>query len=406
MMDGSKSADIPAPEAGDNSPPSHVYLVDGSGFIFRAFHALPPMTRDDGTPVNAVYGFCNMLMKLIDSTDADRIAIIFDAARATFRNDIYEAYKANRDEPPEELRPQFEIVREATRAFGMPAIQLEGFEADDLIATFARQGVEAGAEVTIVSSDKDLMQLVTDKVSMMDPMKMIDIGPDQVMEKFGVPPNKVVDVQALAGDSVDNVPGVPGIGVKTAALLINEYGDLETLLARAEEIKQPKRRQNLIEFADQARISRRLVELDAAAPVTETIDDFRVKAPDPETLLGFLKGQTFRSILAKVEARLADDGRIETPAPAETPTAEKNYALVQSLDALEAWVREAVTQGYVAVDTETTSLDAQRAKLVGVSLATAPGRACYIPLAHRAPGPKGELDLGDTAKDAPKQIPM
>lgn len=406
MMDGSKSADIPAPEAGDNSPPSHVYLVDGSGFIFRAFHALPPMTRDDGTPVNAVYGFCNMLMKLIDSTDADRIAIIFDAARATFRNDIYEAYKANRDEPPEELRPQFEIVREATRAFGMPAIQLEGFEADDLIATFARQGVEAGADVTIVSSDKDLMQLVTDKVSMMDPMKMIDIGPDQVMEKFGVPPNKVVDVQALAGDSVDNVPGVPGIGVKTAALLINEYGDLETLLARAEEIKQPKRRQNLIEFADQARISRRLVELDAAAPVTETIDDFRVKAPDPETLLGFLKGQTFRSILAKVEARLADDGRIETPAPAETPTAEKNYALVQSLDALEAWVREAVTQGYVAVDTETTSLDAQRAKLVGVSLATAPGRACYIPLAHRAPGPKGELDLGDTAKDAPKQIPM
>ncbi len=406
MMDGSKGAVVVAPEAVDNSPPSHVYLVDGSGFIFRAFHALPPMTRDDGTPINAVYGFCNMLMKLIDSTDADRIAIIFDAARATFRNDIYEAYKANREEPPEELRPQFEIVREAARAFGLPAIQLEGFEADDLIATFARQGIEAGADVTIVSSDKDLMQLVTDKVSMMDPMKMIDIGPDQVMEKFGVPPNKVVDVQALAGDSVDNVPGVPGIGVKTAALLINEYGDLETLLMRAEEIKQPKRRQNLIEFADQARISRRLVELDAAAPVTETIDDFRVKAPDPETLLGFLKDQTFRSILAKVEARLADDGRIETPAPIETPTAEKDYALIQSLGALEAWVREATTQGYVAVDTETTSLDAQRAKLVGVSLATAPGRACYIPLAHRAPGPIGELDLGDTTKDTPKQIPM
>lgn len=347
-----------------------------------------------------------MLMKLLDSTDADRIAIIFDASRKTFRSDIFAEYKANRDDPPEELVPQFALVREATRAFGLPAIQLPGYEADDLIATFARLGAEAGADVTIVSSDKDLMQLVTDKVSMMDPMKMADIGRNEVIAKFGVPPEKVVDVQALAGDSVDNVPGVPGIGVKTAALLINEYGDLETLLSRAGEIKQPKRRQNLLEFADQARMSKRLVVLEDAVPVSETLDDFRLQAPDPEVLLGFLKDQTFRTILSKVTARLADDGHVETLAPTESAPAIKNYALVQKLDDLKLWVAEAVKQGFVAVDTETTSLDAQQAQLVGVSLATAPGRACYIPLAHRAPGPTGQLDLGDAEAVKPEQIPL
>ena len=387
--------------------PRHVYLIDGSGFIFRAFHALPPMTRADGTPVNAVYGFCNMLMKLVDSTDADCIAVIFDTSRQTFRSDIYPEYKANRDAPPEELIPQFDIVREAARAFGLPALELHGYEADDLIATYARMGVEAGAEVTIVSSDKDLMQLVGDKVGMLDPMKMAVIGPDEVVAKFGVPPEKVVDVQALAGDSVDNVPGVPGIGVKTAALLINEYGDLETLLGRAEEIKQPKRRQNLIEHADMARVSRRLVALDAEAPVETPLSEMATKEPDPETLLGFLKAQSFRSLLAKVEARLADDGRIETPSPDEVAgDVEVAYELVQSLDALDAWIAAATAQGFVAVDTETTSLDAQQAELVGVSLATAAGKACYIPLAHRAPGPVGELDLGDKPAEAPEQIPL
>jgi len=399
------------PDAGGPAKPGHnghrhVYLIDGSGFIFRAFHALPPMTREDGTPVNAVYGFCNMLMKLVDSTDADCIAVIFDTSRQTFRNDIYAAYKANREAPPEELVPQFDLVREAARAYGLPAIELAGYEADDLIATYARLGRETGAEVTIVSSDKDLMQLVGEGVAMLDPMKMAKIGPAEVVEKFGVPPEKVVDVQALAGDSVDNVPGVPGIGVKTAALLINEYGDLESLLARAEEIKQPKRRQSLIEFADQARISRRLVELDAHAPIDTPLDGMGVVAPDPDVLLNFLKAQSFKSLFAKVQARLADDGRIETPAPEEAGDVEAAYELVQTVEALDAWIAEARANGLVAVDTETTSLDAQQAELVGVSLATAPGRACYIPLAHRAPGPKGELDLGGAAETAPEQIPI
>lgn len=398
-MDG---AQIKTPAEG----PRHIYLIDGSGFIFRAFHALPPMTRADGTPVNAVYGFCNMLMKLLDSTDADHIAVIFDTSRATFRNEIYAAYKANRDDPPEDLVPQFDLIREAARAYGLPALELHGFEADDLIATYARLGREAGDRVTVVSSDKDLMQLVGDKVVMLDPMKMADIGPDEVVAKFGVTPDRVVDVQALAGDSVDNVPGVPGIGVKTAALLINEYGDLETLLARAAEIKQPKRRQNLIEFADLARVSRRLVELDANVPVEMSIEEMATRSPDPDVLLPFLRAQSFKTLTAKVEARLADDGHIETPAPEEMGAVEVDYELVQSLDALDRWIALATAAGEVAVDTETTSLDAQQAELVGVSLAVAPGKACYIPLAHRAPGPRGELDLagGDTA--APEQVPF
>ena len=238
------------------SKAERLILVDGSGYIFRAYHALPPMARADGTPVNAVYGFSNMLMKLmddlLDKNETELIAVIFDAGRVTFRNDIYPEYKANRDETPEDLIPQFDLIRDATRAFNVAAVQMKGFEADDLIATYARMGKEQGLKVTVVSADKDLMQLVDDDIEMLDPMKQRIIGPEQVIEKFGVLPEKVIDVQALAGDSSDNVPGVPGIGVKTAALLLGEYGDLETLLAHAEEIKQPKRRQNLIEFAAEA----------------------------------------------------------------------------------------------------------------------------------------------------------
>ncbi len=264
------TADLDVAAAPDRSG---LYLVDGSGFIFRAFHALPMMTRPDGTPVNAVLGFSNMLLKLLADVKAEAVAVVFDSARLNFRNEFYPDYKAHRPETPEELKPQFALIREATDAFCLPSLELEGYEADDLIATYARLAQEAGRPVTIVSSDKDLMQLVGPGVAMYDPMKNKHIGPDEVFEKFGVAPDKVVDVQALAGDSVDNVPGVPGIGVKTAAQLITEYGDLDTLLANAEKIKQPARRQKLIEFADQARVSRRLVQLEANAPQPKPLED-------------------------------------------------------------------------------------------------------------------------------------
>src|SRR5579862_6326495 len=252
-----------AAKTGDGTPIKHLYLVDGSGYLFRAFHALPPMNRPDGTPINAVYGFCRMLVAdLLDKPEVDHVAMILDSSEVTFRNEIYDKYKANRPPPPDDLIPQFPLIREAAKAFNLTVCELNGYEADDLIATYARLAVEAGATCTIVSSDKDLMQLIRPGVEMMDPIKKTKIGPEAVMEKFGVAPDKVIDVQALAGDSTDNVPGVPGIGVKTAAQLINEYGDLETLLARASEIKQEKRRQSLIEFAEQARMSKRLVLLD------------------------------------------------------------------------------------------------------------------------------------------------
>jgi len=372
------------------------------------------MTRPDGTPVNAVYGFTAMLIKLVDETDADHIAVIFDAGRRTFRNDIYPDYKANRPEAPEELIPQFDLVREATRAFNVACVEMAGFEADDLIATYARLAVEAGAEVTIVSSDKDLMQLVGDRVLMRDPMKNRDIGPAEVVERFGVGPDRVVDVQALAGDSSDNVPGVAGIGVKTAAQLINEYGDLESVLARAGEIKQPKRRQSLIEQADAARMSLDLVRLRNDVPVVETLEAFAVRGPEPDALLGFLKEQNFRSLIAKFESRFGAAPRTDTTAPAapaapaET-TADRAYELVVTRPALEGWVEAARQAGIVAVDTETTSLDSMRARLVGVSLALDGGRACYVPLAHKASGGQGSLDLGEGGgadEDAPAQIPL
>ena len=386
------------------APLKHVYLVDGSGFIFRAFHAIRMMHRPDGTPSNAVYGFTQMLLKLLDDAGADHIAIIFDAARKTFRNDIYPQYKAHRPPPPDELIPQFGLVKQAVEAFNVPAIEMPGFEADDLIATYARQATEAGAEVTIVSSDKDLMQLVTDKVHMLDAMKNREIGPEQVVEKFGVGPDKVIEVQALAGDSSDNVPGVPGIGVKTAAELINRYGDVETVLANAEEIKQPKRRQNLIDHADDARISRVLVTLRDDVPVERPVEDFDRREPDPDKLFAFLREQGFKSIMARMESRLGvtapapavnlDDGAAQA-APASTPGGEVEYELVQDTKALDRWIEEATAAGMVAVDTETTSLDAMQAKLVGVSLSVRPGRACYVPLGHRAAKAQGALDLGD-----------
>lgn len=391
------------------SPPKHVFLIDGSGFIFRAYHALPPMTRGDGTPVNAVYGFTTMLMKLLDDTDADHIAVIFDTARKTFRSEIYPQYKAHRPPPPDDLIPQFALVREATQALNVASIELAGFEADDLIATYARQAEAVGAEVTIVSSDKDLMQLVSDNVTMMDAMKNKLINADGVMEKFGVGPDKVIEVQALAGDSADNVPGVPGIGVKTAAQLITEYGDLDTLLARAGEIKQPKRREKLIEFADSARVSRELVTLktDVDAPVG--LDAMAVQQPDPDVLVAFLHEQGFKSLVAKTESR---HGVTAAPGNADTLTApsapaETTYELVQTLDALKSWVAAAREKGVVAFDVETTGLDAMAADLVGVSLCVEPGHACYVPLAHTGAGPdQGDLLGGGEETSAPEQIPL
>ncbi len=370
---------------------NELFLIDGSGFIFRAYHALPPLTRPDGTPVNAVLGFTNMLVKLINDMHVPGIAVIFDAKRKNFRNDIYPEYKANREDPPEDLRPQFAIIREATEAFSIPAIEMEGFEADDLIATYARLAHEQGRPVAIVSSDKDLMQLIRPGVRMFDPMKYKDIGEAEVLEKFGVPPHKVVDVQALAGDSVDNVPGVPGIGVKTAAQLINEYGDLETLLKRAGEIKQPKRREALVNNAENARISKRLVVLDAHVNVERGLDDLKITHPDRQKLYSFLQQQGFKSVLARMEKQfgsVANDAApaviAATPAPEKKPEAA-GYELVQDEKALQRWINMAMEQGSVAVDTETTNLTPSKAKLVGISMSTAKGNGCYIPLQHRDP---------------------
>ena len=371
----------------------HLTLIDGSGYIFRAYHALPPMNRADGTPVNAVYGFTTMIMKLIEDEEPDHIAVIFDKGRKTFRNDIYPDYKANRPPPPDDLIPQFAIIRDATRALGLASVDMEGFEADDLIATYARLAREAGVEVTIVSSDKDLMQLVGPGVAMRDPMSNRLIGPAEVEDKFGVGPDRVIDVQALAGDSTDNVPGVPGIGVKTAALLIREYGDLDTLLERAGEIKQPKRRQALIEQAGAARMSRELVTLRDDVEVDAQIETFAHAGPETEVLLAFLKEQSFRTLTAKVESR---DGPGEGDAPQGATPA---YELVQTADALQAWIDEARAAGTVAVDTETTSLDSMQARLVGFSLATGAGRACYVPLSHGMEAGALELSPG------PPQIP-
>lgn len=375
----------------------HLHLIDGSAFIFRAYHALPPLTRpSDGQPVGAVSGFVNMLFKYVeDSKGADaptHLAVIFDKGSHTFRNDIYDQYKANRDEMPEDLRPQMPLTRDATRAFNIPCIEQEGFEADDIIATLACQARASGGRVTIVSSDKDMMQLVGGGVEMWDAIKKRRIGVDEVEAKFGVGPDRVIDVQSLAGDSVDNIPGAPGIGLKTAALLINEYGDLDTLLDRANEIQQPKRRQTLIDFADQIRISRRLVTLDTNMSLDFGFDDLEVREPEAEPLLSFLTSMEFRTITRRVAEALG----VEAPAAAkkeverqderssEAPPFDADaYEQVSDADALRIWIDRIRKRGWVAIDTETTGLNEMRAELVGISLAVEPGQACYVPLAHK-----------------------
>ena len=389
---------------------SHLYLIDASAYIFRAFHALPPLTRaSDGLPVGAVSGFCNMLFKLLeDLKGKDRpthFACIFDASGHSFRNEIYPLYKAQRPPAPEELVPQFPLVRQASLAFAAHAVEMEGFEADDLIATYARQAEAKGARVTIVSSDKDLMQLVSDKVLMLDPMKNKLLGREDVIEKFGVGPEHVVDVQSLAGDSVDNVPGAPGIGIKTAAQLIIEYGSVEALLERAGEIKQPKRRETLIEFADQVRVSKQLVILKDDVPVTLPLEELAVQDPDPKTLIDFLEQMEFRTITRRVREQMEKEGAIAPAAPSEVAPIDRGaYVCIRDLKTLEDWVARATVQGWVAVDTETDALDSVGGGLVGVSLALAAGEACYIPLAHVDPDAKGDGDM--FGADPPRQIKM
>ncbi|MEM9707311.1 MAG: DNA polymerase I [Pseudomonadota bacterium] len=393
----------------------HLALIDGSAFIFRAYHALPPLSRkSDGLPVGAVSGFVNMLWKTVEDNkgpDAPtHVAVVFDKGSHTFRNDLYDQYKANRDEMPEDLRPQIPLTRDATRAFNIACLEEEGFEADDIIATLACRARDAGGRVTIISSDKDLMQLVGDGVEMFDAMKNKRIGVEGVEEKFGVGPERVVDVQALAGDSVDNVPGAPGIGVKTAALLINEFGSLEELLDRAEEIKQPKRRQTLIDHRAQIELSKRLVTLDCEMELAYGLDTLEVKDPVADDLLAFLISMEFRTITKRVaeamgvEAPVIEAVEEAAPeAPAAVPFDEATYSAVTDVDALKAWIARAERRGWVAVDTETTGLNEMIAELVGVCLAVEPGEAAYVPLAHKAEAGEG---LFGSDELAPGQIPM
>jgi len=422
----------------------HLFLVDGSGYIFRAYHALPPLNRkSDGLPTNAVLGFCNMVWKLmLDARNTDvgvtptHFAVIFDYSSKTFRNELYADYKANRSAPPDDLIPQFGLIREATRAFNLPCIEMEGFEADDLIATFARQAREAGADTTIISSDKDLMQLVGATVSMYDPMKDRQIGVPEVIEKWGVPPEKMIDLQAMTGDSVDNVPGVPGIGPKTAAQLLEQFGDLDTLLARAGEIKQEKRRQTILENADKARISRELVRLKDDVPVTDGLDELVLQQPDGPKLIAFLKTMEFSTLTRRVAEATGTDVAAIAPATvaidaadihgpdvgagaprsdgataasdgspvvgsgaSNTPAAlamaraqaaagaridQSGYISIHDMAGLEALIAEARERGVVAFRTETTSLDPMLAEPVGFALAVRPGKSAYIPVGHRS----------------------
>jgi len=379
----------------------HLHLIDGSAFIFRAYHALPPLTRkSDGLPVGAVAGFCNLLWGELTTTRSQNapthIAVIFDAGSKTFRNDIFPAYKANRPPLPEDLRPQFPLTRDATRAFNVSCIEMAGYEADDIIATLAKRASEAGGTVTILSSDKDLMQLIGSGVDMHDPMKNKRLGLDEVFEKFGVAPDRVVDVQSLAGDSVDNVPGAPGIGLKTAALLIQEYGDLDTLLARAGEIKQPKRREALVDHADQIRLSRQLVTLKDDTPIDVDLDSFELRAPEPEAIMAFLAEMEFQTLIRRVSEKLKIDapvlaagkgfevaGANDAPQAQALPFDPSAYTCIRDAHTLETWISRAYARGYLAVDTETTSLDEMQAEIVGISLCIDAGQAAYIPLLHR-----------------------
>jgi DNA polymerase I len=373
-------------------------LIDGSGYIFRAFHALPPLRRPDGVPVGAVYGFCSMLFKTLLENKTDSMVVVFDAGRQTFRQDIYPDYKAHRPDPPEDLIPQFQIIRDACSAFNVPTIESVGFEADDLIATYAHHARDAGYEVCIISSDKDLMQLVSHGISMLDPIKNRIIGEAEVIEKFGVPPSKVVDVQALAGDSSDNVPGVPGIGVKTAAELINTYGDLEKLLSQAHEIKQPKRREAIIENAEKARISRQLVSLRLDAPIPISLEDLKVRPTEQSPLNSFLRTQGFNSLIARIERQsnsIATSSNQELPgfSMSQASKTQTIYQTVTTIESLKTWVEKAMNTPVVAIDTETTSLNAIQAQLVGISLAIGKDQACYIPLIHTASTPQLDTTL-------------
>jgi DNA polymerase-1 len=400
---------------------NHLHLIDGSAFIFRAYHALPPLTRkSDGLPVGAVAGFCNLIWSEITQgaagkAKASHIAVIFDAGAHTFRNDMYSDYKANRPELPEDLRPQFPLTRDATRAFNISCIEMQGYEADDIMATLAIQAQAAGGSCTIISSDKDLMQLIGPGIDMYDPMKQKPLGEAEVMEKFGVAPDRVIDVQSLAGDSVDNVPGAPGIGLKTAALLINEYGDLDALLARAGEIKQPKRRESLLENADKIRLSRDLVTLKKDTPVTCTLEEFEVRAPDAAVLMAFLGLMEFRTLAGRVATKLKvtapvieaghgyevagahEEGETAT---VQQPFGPEGYDCIRDAETLERWIARIYDLGYVAVDTETTSLDEMRAELVGISLCVDAGKAAYIPLGHKT----GTGDLFGGSELAPGQM--
>jgi DNA polymerase I len=388
-----------------NHKPRTLYLIDGSGFIFRAYHAMPPLTNPEGVPVGAVYGFVNMLLKLTNEHPSDYMAVVFDAARKTFRNRLYSEYKAHRPPAPDDLIPQFALVREATRALALPAIELADYEADDIIATYAKKARAEGMNVVVVSSDKDLMQLIAPGVSMFDAMKQKTIGEEQVREKFGVGPDKVLEVLSLIGDSSDNVPGVPGIGPKTAAELINQYGDLENLLAHVADIKQPKRRETIMENADNARLSKQLVTLHEDVPALPPLDDLIVQTPDPSTLISFLQSHGFKSLVLKLqnkssEFRVQSSEKIDIKKPNSTPLlpnselqTPNSYTLVQDEATLAAWIAKARKKGLVAFDVETTSLNALQAELVGFSLCCEEGEACYVPLQHKALG-LGQEALG------------
>ena len=372
----------------------HFYLIDGSGYIFRAYYALPPLTRkSDGMPTGAVSGFCNMLFKLLEDSKSkenlDRpshFAVIFDSARKNFRNEIYKDYKANRSDAPDDLIPQFDFIRKSVLAFNLPSIEMLNYEADDLIATYVDQILKIGAKVTIVSSDKDLMQLYKKGVRIYDPMKNKFIKEEDVQDKFGVTSDKVIDVQSLAGDSSDNVPGVPGIGVKTAAELINKYGNLENLLQKATEIKQNKRRETILENKEKALISKKLVTLKKDVPVKERLENFILKEVDKDKLFNFLREMEFNRLLSSAISTYGEPKfkKDETTSSFEKSDKinTKNYKLIDQIDELDEWIHEAEENGEFAIDTETTSLDPHQAELVGISISTKIGKACYIPISH------------------------
>jgi DNA polymerase-1 len=375
----------------------HFYLIDGSGYIFRAYYALPPLTRkSDGLPTGAVSGFCSMLFKLLEDSKSNQnlqkpthFAVIFDSARKTFRNDIYKDYKANRSEAPDDLAPQFEYIRKSVLAFNLPSVDLPNYEADDLIATYVDKILKKGAKVTIVSSDKDLMQLYKKGVRIFDPMKNKFISEEDIIKKFGVNASKVIDVQSLAGDSSDNVPGVPGIGVKTAAELINKYGTLEKLLKSAHEIKQNKRRETLIENKDKALISKQLVTLKQDSPINKELNDFVLKDVDKDKLYKFLREMEFNRLLSSAisaygEPKIKSSVDNVKVLEKQKPINNNNYHLITEANQIDEWIKAAEEIGEVAVDTETSSLDCHQAELIGVSLCSNIGKACYIPIGHKS----------------------